>query len=144
MALAYPILQRDARESIACDCFLDALDDPDLALKIREKAPADLDEELTTAMRLEAWAAPDQIPSRYNQLTQRPNVLDNQIAELWKLHAETAMNEPRPEGATTKRPQDIPTVRTGVFQASRPNLYRERESTMVWPRKRASSEHLVC
>jgi len=56
MALAYPTLQRDARESIACDCFLDALNDPDLALKIRERAPADRDEVLTTAMRLEAWA----------------------------------------------------------------------------------------
>jgi len=56
MALAYPTLQRDALESSACDCFLDALDDPDLALKVRERAPADLDEALTTAMRLEAWA----------------------------------------------------------------------------------------
>jgi len=36
MALAYPALQHDARESIACDCFLDALDDPDLALKVQE------------------------------------------------------------------------------------------------------------
>ena len=56
MALAYPKLERRARESIASECFLDALDDPDMALKVRERAQADLDETLATAMRLEAWA----------------------------------------------------------------------------------------
>jgi len=166
MALAYPTLQCDAREAIACDCFLDTLDDPDLALKVRERASADLDEALTTAMRLEAWAndvrrqtkyhdekhryrnrgvsEDDDSSTKYNQLTQRLNVLDNQIAELRKLRAETSMNESRHEEATMNRPQDIPAVRTGVFQPSRPNVYRERESTMAWPRKRASSDRLVC
>jgi len=52
MALAYPKLERRARESIASDCFLDALDDPDVALKVRERVPADLDEAI--AMQLEA------------------------------------------------------------------------------------------
>ena len=52
MALAYPKLERRARESIASDCFLDALDDPDMALKVRGRAPADLDEAI--AMQLEA------------------------------------------------------------------------------------------
>jgi len=36
--------------------FLDALDDPDLALKVRKQAPTDLDEMLAVTMRLEAWA----------------------------------------------------------------------------------------
>jgi len=160
MALAYSTLQRDAREAIACDCFLDALDDPDLALKVRERAPADLDEALATAMRLEAWAndvrrqtkyhdekhryrnhgvsEDDDSSIKYNQLTQRMSVLDNQIAELRKLRAETSMNKSRHEGAATNRPPDVP------FQPSRPNVYRERESTMVWPKNRASSDRLVC
>jgi len=56
MVLAYPTLPRDARESIARDCFLDALDEPDLALKVRERTPADLDDALAVTMRLEAWA----------------------------------------------------------------------------------------
>jgi len=42
-ALAFPKVERKARESIACDHFLDALDDPELALKIRERQPSDLD-----------------------------------------------------------------------------------------------------
>jgi len=33
MALAHPKLAQDARESIACDYYVDALDDPDFALK---------------------------------------------------------------------------------------------------------------
>jgi len=66
MALAYPTLQRDAREAIACVCFLDALDNPDLALNVRERAPADLDEALATAMRLEAWAMDVRRQTKYH------------------------------------------------------------------------------
>ena len=32
MALAHPTLQQEAREAIACDYFIDALDDADFAL----------------------------------------------------------------------------------------------------------------
>ena len=46
MALAHPTLPHDARESIACDYYIDALDDADFALKVRERAPANLDEAL--------------------------------------------------------------------------------------------------
>jgi len=55
MALAHPTLQQEAREAIACDYFIDAMDDPDFALKIRERAPPTLDEALKVALRLEAW-----------------------------------------------------------------------------------------
>ena len=41
---------------MACDYFLDALADPDLALKIREKQPADLDSALWLALQLEVRA----------------------------------------------------------------------------------------
>jgi len=36
MTLAHPTLQQEAREAIACDYFIDAMDDADFALKIRE------------------------------------------------------------------------------------------------------------
>ena len=54
-ALAFPKVERKARESIACDHFLDALDDPKLALKIREWQPSDLDAALRIALQLEVW-----------------------------------------------------------------------------------------
>jgi len=48
-------VERKARESIVCDHFLDALDDPELALKIRERQPSDLDAALRIALQLEVW-----------------------------------------------------------------------------------------
>ena len=55
MALAYPKLTAEAREEIACDHFTAALNDPELALKIKERMPQILDEALRIALRLEAW-----------------------------------------------------------------------------------------
>jgi len=55
MALAYPKLTAEAREEIACDHFTNALNDPDFALKVKERAPTSLDEALRIALRLEAW-----------------------------------------------------------------------------------------
>jgi len=54
-ALAFPELDHKARESIACDYFIDALDDSDFALKVRERSPADLDSALRIALQLEVW-----------------------------------------------------------------------------------------
>jgi len=56
MALAYPKLNADAREEIACDHFTTALSDPELALKVKERVPRSLDDALRIALRLEAWA----------------------------------------------------------------------------------------
>jgi len=39
MALAHPSLPQDARESIACDCYIDGLGDPDFALKALRSTP---------------------------------------------------------------------------------------------------------
>jgi predicted aspartyl protease len=55
MALAHPTLSQEARETIACDYYIDAMDDVDFALKVRERAPATLDEALRIALQLEAW-----------------------------------------------------------------------------------------
>ena len=55
MALAHPTLSQEARETIACDYYVDAMDDADFALKVRERAPATLDEALRIALQLEAW-----------------------------------------------------------------------------------------
>jgi hypothetical protein len=56
MALAHPDLQHDSRETIAVDFFIDAIDDADFALKVRERVPKKLDEALCVALQLEAWS----------------------------------------------------------------------------------------
>jgi len=56
-ALAYPEAQPKTREVISCDHFLDAIADPDLELKIRERQPSDLDSALNIALQLEVWSA---------------------------------------------------------------------------------------
>jgi len=55
-ALAYPNVSPEMREEVACDYFLDALEDPDLVFKIRERQPVDIDSALWTALQLEVWA----------------------------------------------------------------------------------------
>jgi len=54
MALSYPGLTYSAMETIARDCFLDALDDPLFALKVRERDLLTLNDALQVALRLEA------------------------------------------------------------------------------------------
>jgi len=46
IALAFPSLNPYHRETIACDYFISALADPDFALKVRERATANLDDAL--------------------------------------------------------------------------------------------------
>ena len=55
MALAHPTLPREGRETFACGYFIDALDDADLALKVRERTPVPLDDALRSSQQLEAW-----------------------------------------------------------------------------------------
>ena len=55
MALAHRTLPQEARESIACDYYIDALNDDEFGLKVRERAPASLDEALRVSLQLEAW-----------------------------------------------------------------------------------------
>ena len=52
-ALAHSTLPQEARESTACDYYIDAKDDADFALMVRERVPATLDEALRLALQLE-------------------------------------------------------------------------------------------
>jgi len=54
-AFAYNGVTPEVRDPVTCDHFLDALGDPDLAFKIRERQPADIDSALRVALQLEAW-----------------------------------------------------------------------------------------
>jgi len=68
MSLAYPTLQPEARESIACDHYIDAVDDADVGLKVRERAPTSLDDALRVSLQLEAWMK-DATRTRHEQST---------------------------------------------------------------------------
>jgi len=46
MALAHPTLSSEGRETFACDYLIDAMDDMELALKVRERTPTSLDDAL--------------------------------------------------------------------------------------------------
>jgi len=52
-ALALSDLEHRARETMACYYFIDALNDPKIALKVRERFPKDLDTALRVAFQLE-------------------------------------------------------------------------------------------
>jgi len=56
-ALAYPNVEPQTRDVITGDYFRDALGDPDLALKVRERQPEDLDAALRIASQLEVLGA---------------------------------------------------------------------------------------
>jgi len=55
-ALALSELEYGARKMMACDYFSDALDDPDFALKVRERFLKDLDSALRVALQMEVWS----------------------------------------------------------------------------------------
>jgi len=55
-AVGYPGSTSAAKEAIMWDCFIEALD-PVLALKLREKEVANLDQALSSALKLEAIRA---------------------------------------------------------------------------------------
>jgi len=51
---AYPRAPADLRETLSLDSFIDALDDPPLQCRLREREPVTLNEAVATALRLEA------------------------------------------------------------------------------------------
>jgi len=65
--LAFPQMEHKTREVLGCDYFLDALGDPELALKIREKYPPDLDSALRIALQLEVWVKDSERLSKTEQ-----------------------------------------------------------------------------
>jgi len=55
MALAFDDVESKAREKLACDYFINALNDADLAMKVRERNPKTLDDALYAAEQIEVW-----------------------------------------------------------------------------------------
>ena len=90
-ALAFPELEHGARETMACDYFIDALDDPNFALKVRERSPKDLVSALRVARQLEVWSRDLEQSSRRERNAREitePEKKDKQTAVLKKQVAE--------------------------------------------------------
>ena len=75
MALAFPDADQQTRETIACDYFIDAMGDPDFALKIRERNPKSLDAALLIAQQLEVWSKDSRWPRSHNQVRREKNII---------------------------------------------------------------------
>ena len=74
MALAHPTLSREGCETFACDYFIDAPDDADFALKVRERSPASLDDALRISQQLEAWTKDARRGRREDAYVTKPKV----------------------------------------------------------------------
>jgi len=76
---------------MACDYFIDALDDPEMALKVRQRAPKSLDEVLQLALRLEAWGkdarretSDVEVQRNRDRGTARVRSLEQEVPPNWK------------------------------------------------------------
>lgn len=79
MALSHPNLPSEAREIVACDYFVDRLDDPEVALKVRERNPSNLDDAVRIALQLEARIR-DVIRQKAHRPKQYEEALQNQCS----------------------------------------------------------------
>ena len=59
VTLAYPGPASTVRDTVACNAFLEALDNPEMALRIREQEPESLEQALRVAQRLESYRGTD-------------------------------------------------------------------------------------
>jgi len=83
---------------MTCDYFIDALNDPNFALKVRERFPKDLDAALRVALQLKVWSKDVDQSTRRERRTRKivergkkdkqTDKLKKQVAELQKQVAE--------------------------------------------------------
>jgi len=114
MALAHPSLTETAREEIACDYFVDALDNPDFALKVHERAPSTLDDALRVALQLEAWTKDAQRKTeereRHKLKTRGSGVTNHSATST----LETKFGNLQPPSKTTQPERQRPTARSST------------------------------
>jgi len=147
MALAYPTLQQDARETIACDHYIDALDDAEFGLKVRERAPGSLDDALRISLQLEAWMknamrnrrdnstkpkvrVADATESGDSQLNARMNRLEGDVARC--LNELVRLNQRPTQGAVANDSHPIDMDAKHNPKATQTGTYRDsRRSKLV-------------
>ena len=122
IALAFPSLNPYHRETIACDYFISALADLEFALKVRERAPANLDDALRVALQLEVWnkyvgCQPDSKPAEIrvretgkdvtDALTKRIAELEAQIQRMNRASSSVLATASSLPPATTQKPSYV-------------------------------------
>jgi len=123
-ALAYPDAQPKMREVISCDHFLDAIADPDLELKIRERQPSDLDSALNVALQLEVWSADSE---RHREVQKWEKGEGKKIREI--------SNKMEP-GATGNNGRQSNFRQSHSFRHTAPNAYGGAQSGQYPPSSR--------
>jgi len=136
VALALPRFDRKARETMACDYFIDALNDTDFALKVRERSPQDLDTALRIDLQLELWsadvdrnrrdhAAKDR---RAREMARAENRAEETTEMLKKQVAEGISSRPAErEWLLTRKPKTSRYNRTELY---RKQLLKKRDNRM--------------
>ena len=91
-ALAYKGVPPEMRDQVTCDSFLDALGDPELAFKVRERQPTDLDSALRIALQLEVWAKK---MNRHRGLPRPERMEERQVREINTSNSKRHTGYPR-------------------------------------------------
>ena len=115
-AFAYNGVTPEVRDPVTCDHFLDALGDPDLAFKIRERQSADIDSALRVALQLEAWT---------EEITRHRETLRSEKGDDRRVRAISNRKPRNPNGGTYvssyRRPEatrhTAPSAYSGVSSA---------------------------
>ena len=93
---AYPRAPPDLRETLSIDTFIDALSEPHLQCRLHEREPSNLNEAVSTALRLEAIAVStlrtDQTARRHTKAAK---------VEKYEVHDEDCQPRPPPKAAGT-------------------------------------------
>ena len=132
MALAHPSLTETAREEIACDYFVDTLDNPDFALKVRERAPATLDDALRIALQLEAWTKDAQRKTeereKHKFKTRGSEVTESTLeTRLSRLESQVGSFQPSSKTARPERQRPMaPSATTAASSNKTPDLDLKR------------------
>ena len=101
---AYPGKGSDLRDTIACDAFLDALNDNNLEQRVRDRAPRSLDEAYQMAVTMEA-----------NSTRARMDYAES-MEQRREVRAITVRDEEEPDAATCAVFQDLDELKAGVKQ----------------------------
>ena len=81
--MAYPTASVRLRDSLACDYFMDALDDANLHIAVRQSRPSSLPEALTSAVEIEAIHSTARVAG---------HILGRQVQASQKAHGASTSN----------------------------------------------------
>ena len=141
VSLAFPELDHMARETIACDYFIDALADPDFALKVREQLPANLDSALRIALQLKEWTKdvdrirneqPKHFARKDREVTQTDSLIKTN--EELRKHNTELQNQLAKATLRSRASNSVgrPAAKRHVAERTRPNMKLRPKDFAFW------------